>query len=170
MHDVARSANLLGAAALAVTDLMRTAITSAAGVSASGAAALVVLHHSPGITVTELGRRVGLSQPAATRMVDALRAGGLVERTAGGGRTVAVSLTDSGRQAVVRLLHARAEPLRRLVNALDPVQRAVLDDLLDVLLAQLYQSVRSEQLLCRLCDRASCVREAHCPVGVASRS
>lgn len=170
MHDVARSTNLLGAAALAVTDLMWAGITTAAGVSASGAAALVVLSHSPGITVTELGRRVGLSQPAATRMLDALRAAGLVERAPGGGKTVSVSLTDSGRQTVARLLRARAEPLRQLVEALDPVQRAALDDLLDVLLTQLYQRVRSEQLLCRLCDRASCVRDAHCPVGTASRS
>jgi MarR family transcriptional repressor of emrRAB len=170
MH-VGRTANLLGAAALAVTDLMRAGITDAAGVGASAAAALVVLRHSPGLTVTELGRRVGLTQPAATRMVGSLRAGGLVERTpTSGGRTVAISLTDLGRRAVAQLLDGRTEPLRQLVETLDPAQRSALDELLDALLTRLYHRVRDEELLCRLCDRVSCVRGGPCPVGTASRS
>lgn len=76
MHEAARTANLLGATALAVTDLALAGVARAAGTSTSGAAALVVLVASPGLSVTELGRRVGLSQPAAARMVDSLQAGG----------------------------------------------------------------------------------------------
>jgi hypothetical protein len=41
--DVPESANLLGATALAVADVALAGVTGAAGVSASGAAALVVL-------------------------------------------------------------------------------------------------------------------------------
>jgi MarR family transcriptional repressor of emrRAB len=80
MHDEDRTANLLGAAALALTDLMLTGATAAACTSASGAAALVVLSADPGLSVTELGRRVGLTQSAAARMVESLEHRGLVER------------------------------------------------------------------------------------------
>ncbi|MGH3368275.1 MAG: MarR family transcriptional regulator, partial [Nocardioidaceae bacterium] len=72
MHDTTRTANLLGAASLGVADLMLEGATAPAGVGASGSAALVMLAHAPGLSVTELGRRIGLSQPAAARMVGAL--------------------------------------------------------------------------------------------------
>ncbi|MFC7743116.1 MarR family transcriptional regulator [Nocardiopsis composta] len=80
MHDSHRTANLLGATALAVNDVALAGATKAAGVSASGAAALVTLSAAPGLSVTELGRRVGLTQSAAARMVDSLENAGLVER------------------------------------------------------------------------------------------
>jgi DNA-binding MarR family transcriptional regulator len=99
MHDMRRTANLLGATALAVTDLALGGATAAAGVSGSGAAALVVLCADPGISVTELGRRVGLTQSAAARMVDALAARGLVERRPTLGKWVAVHPTTAGRAA-----------------------------------------------------------------------
>src|ERR1700742_1915106 len=86
MHD--RVANLLGATALAVTDLMMAGATRTAGVSASGAAALLVLRATPGLSVTELGRRVGLTQPAAARMVTTLEASDLVSRRSTPGRAV----------------------------------------------------------------------------------
>ncbi|MGH3879689.1 MAG: MarR family transcriptional regulator, partial [Actinophytocola sp.] len=94
MHD--RVANLLGATALAVTDLMLAGATRAAGVSTSGAAALLVLRAAPGLSVTELGRRVGLTQPAAARMVATLEASGLASRRATPGRAVAMHLTAAG--------------------------------------------------------------------------
>src|SRR5919108_2568374 len=99
MHDERRTANLLGAAALAVTDLVLGGATAAAGVSGSGAAALVVLAADPGISVTELGRRVGLTQSAAARMVEALEARGLVERRPTFGEWGAMHPTAPGRAA-----------------------------------------------------------------------
>ncbi|WP_460352193.1 MarR family transcriptional regulator [Actinoallomurus acanthiterrae] len=60
--------------------------------------ALVVLSGSPGLGVTELGRRVGLSQPAAARMVDSLEGHGLALRRATSGRSVAVDLTPGRRR------------------------------------------------------------------------
>ncbi|MCC4314887.1 helix-turn-helix domain-containing protein [Streptomyces malaysiensis] len=52
----------------------------------SAAAALIVLRADPGVSVTELGRRVGLTQSAAVRMVAGLEREALVERrrTVGG--------------------------------------------------------------------------------------
>ena len=80
MHDSGRTANLLGATALTVTDVALAGVTGAAGVSPSGAAALVVLSAFHHLSVTDLGRRVDLTQFAAARMVDSLEADGLVER------------------------------------------------------------------------------------------
>lgn len=169
MHDVTRTANLLGATALAVTDAMLAATRGAAGTSASGAAAVVVLGASNGLSVTELGRRVGLSQPAAARMVDSLEAAGHVRRSAGSGRAVAIELTPTGRQTFQRLLAAREEPLVELLSALEDDEQTTLAELLAQLLARLYARVGSAELLCRLCDREGCTHGAVCPVGQAER-
>ncbi|WP_028922455.1 MarR family winged helix-turn-helix transcriptional regulator [Pseudonocardia acaciae] len=170
MHDaaVARTANLLGAAALAVTDLMLAAAASSGGVGPSAAAALVVLRATPDLSATELGRRIGLSQPAAARMLDSMAAAGLVRRERGQGRTVPVRLTADGARAAEDLVRARAEPLAVLVAGLDEADRAALDGLLATLLARLYDRVGSTELLCRLCDRPACTKGARCPVGAAA--
>lgn len=169
MHDAERTANLLGAAALAVVDLAITGVGRAEGTGTSAAAALVVLRSSPGLSVTELGRRVGLSQPAAARMVDSLQAASLVARSAGSGREVWVTPTPAGRRAASRFLAARGQPLHELVSVLDADEQQVLDGLLAKLLVRLHAEVGSAELLCRLCDRANCVKNAVCPVGQAER-
>jgi MarR family transcriptional regulator, negative regulator of the multidrug operon emrRAB len=172
MHDshTHRTANLLGATALAVTDLALTGATKAAGVSASASAALVSLAASPGPSVTELGRRVGLSQSAAARMVDSLEAEGLVERQQGPGRWVSVKPTATGRRTARKLLAARGAPLTEIVGVLDEKDQLALSGLLDKLLTRLYGEVGDSHLLCRLCDRGSCTGEgAVCPVGQAER-
>jgi MarR family transcriptional regulator, negative regulator of the multidrug operon emrRAB len=171
MHDeTARTANLLGATALAVTDLALSGAARSAGVSDSGAAALVVLSASPGLSVTELGRRVGLTQSAAARMVDALESDGLVERRPGLGRFVTVRLTDAGDRTVRGVLAARGGPLTDLVATLDAHDRERLDTLLSHLLTQLYGTVGSTERMCRLCDRDACTTDATCPVGAAGEA
>jgi MarR family transcriptional regulator, negative regulator of the multidrug operon emrRAB len=169
MHDKDRTANLLGAAALALSDLLVAGVTRAAGVSASGAAALVTLSDFPGLSVTELGRRVGLSQSASARMVDSLEAGGLVERHPRAGREVTVHLTRRGTQATRRLLAARGSPLADVIAGLEEADQHALARLLPRLLARLYEHVGDAELMCRLCDRASCMAAAPCPVGAAER-
>ncbi|MGW0232103.1 MarR family winged helix-turn-helix transcriptional regulator [Actinopolymorpha singaporensis] len=170
MHDPARTANLLGAAALALTDRLLAGTTDAAGTSPSGAAALVVLATSPDLNVTEVGRRVGLSQPAATRMVDGLVADGLLARGPSLGRASRVRLTRRGRARARRLLGTRGEVLTDAVTALSATEQATLSALLEKLLTHLYPTVGSADLLCRLCDRAACTAaDATCPVGAAAR-
>jgi MarR family transcriptional repressor of emrRAB len=163
-----RTANQLGAAALALTDLMLNGASSA-GVSPSGAAALVTLSAFPGLTVTELGRQVGLSQSAAARMVDSLEADGLAARHPRVGRQVTVHLTSAGSQAACDLLEARSALLADLVASLGGEDRDALARLLPRLLARLYRHVGHAQRMCRLCDRASCTADAACPVGAAER-
>lgn len=161
---------MLGAAALAVSDLMLARVRAAAGVGASAAAALVVLAHATELSVTELGRRVGLSQPAAARMVDSLAAAGLARRGAGRGRTVPVRLTPAGRRAVRGALAARTEGLSAVLADLDSDDRGHLTALLERLLTRLYDEVGDADLLCRLCDRAGCTGSGTCPVGAAERN
>lgn len=171
MHDIARTANLLGAATLTLGDLLTATVSSAAGASTSGSAALTTLANEAGLGVTELGERIGLSQPAAARMVDNLAARGLVERRQGGsGRSVAVHLTESGRAAAQRVLMARAEELSGFVEALEPAERASLARSLEKLLDRLYDEVGSKHVLCRLCDRGACTADrSTCPVGRAAQ-
>jgi MarR family transcriptional repressor of emrRAB len=128
--DVHESANLLGATALAVADVALAGVTGAAGVSASGAAALVVLSVFQHLNVTDLGRRVDLTQFAAARIMDSLEADGLVERRPSRGRWVSVRLTRAGRQAARRVLAARAAPLTEVVAALDDDDQVALAGLL----------------------------------------
>lgn len=168
MHDE-RTANLLGAAALAVADLMLADTTRTARCSASGTAALVVLAASPQISVTDLGRRVGLSQSAAARMVDSLQTDHLVQRRPGAGREIAVQLTAAGRRVVGELLAARARALTDVLDVLDHHERDTFAALLAKLLAGLYDRIGDAELLCRLCDRRSCTTDAVCPVGHAER-
>jgi DNA-binding MarR family transcriptional regulator len=167
MHD-ARLVNLLGATALALTDLM-VAATRMPGVSTRGAAALVSLRFAPGLSVTELGRHVGLTQSAAARMTDSLVAAGLVTREPGAGREVAVTLTAEGAAAADRVLAARAEPLAELIEPLTDDERKDLTALLTTILPRVYDRVGSTDLICRLCDRDTCTTNAHCPVGAAAR-
>jgi DNA-binding MarR family transcriptional regulator len=168
MHE--RVANLLGAAALAVSDLLLRGATTAAGVSESGAAALVALLNAPGVSVTELGRRVGLSQPAAARMVETLERRGLVERRPTVTRSVAVHPTATGTHAANEILGSRGGPLTALVESLDDADRKRLEDVLVALLRHVYQRMPDAERLCRLCDRAACItHDEVCPVGAAER-
>lgn len=170
MHDARRTANLLGAAALAVTDLVLGGATAVAGTGSSGAAALVVLRSDPGISVTELGRRIGLTQSAAARMVDALETRGLVERRPTVGKWVAVHPTDVGRAVSGDLLDARGGRLAALVETLSADDQEALDGVLERLLRAAYVEVGSSERVCRLCDRPACTEAgAICPVGQADR-
>jgi len=169
MHDE-RTANLLGATALSVSDLLLADVTAAAGTSVSGAAALAVLSRTPGLSVTELGRRVGLSQPAAARMVDSLQSRGLVQRRPTALRSVALVPTAAGKRHARRGLAARTDRLSTLVGRLSEADRAALERLLGLVLEEVYGEVGSADLVCRLCDRTACVAtEDPCPIGQAER-
>ena len=178
MHD--RLANLLGATALNVADLALNEIRHVTDASGSASAALVTLADSPDLSVTQLGQAIGLSQPAAARMVDGLVSRGLVERRPASGRAVAVRLTRAGRQAVAGLLQARSGVLGALIDELDPDEQVLLAGLLEKVLHAVHG--RAEQagqapadllgvLLCRLCDRTACREDgAPCPVTQAQQT
>lgn len=171
MYGLARTANLLGAAALTITDRLLTVATQVAGTGAGGASALVTLTTRPGIGVTELGAQVGVSQPQAARLVAGLAARGLLERRPGrDGRSVALYLTERGADTARQVLAARERELARLVDHLDAEERAALERGLEKLLDRVYDDIGSPWVICRLCDEAACLAAgATCPVGQAWR-
>lgn len=170
MHDKKRVANLLGAAALAAAGAMASSAGEITEGGLSAAAALVTLASEPGIGVTELGRRIGLSQSATVRMLDSLARRELAERLVGPDcRSVALRLTPAGRSRADRIL---AERERALTGLLEPVREEALSGLeaaLSAMLDRLTTEGASAYLTCRLCDEQACMAVAPCPVDAAWR-
>ena len=81
-----RLAQLLGALSLAATDRFRSAVEGSLGRAGAHAAALVHLHVHPGASVRALAAVLGVSQPAAVKIVDRLAGDALLERRPGADR------------------------------------------------------------------------------------
>lgn len=77
-------------------------------------------------SVKEIATHLGLSLPAASRAVDGLIQRGWVTRRecAADRRSRIVTLTDSGREVVGRILRARLQTLERFAEELTPSERA----------------------------------------------
>lgn len=167
MHD-SQTVNVLGAAALSIGQLVGDSSAATARVSRSGAAALAVILQAGALSVTELGRRIGLSQPAAARMVDTLERAELVRRRAAGRRAL-VALTGSGRTVARRVLRERSARIGELLDGLSAEEQRTLGELLGKVMHNVYRQVPSADVICRLCDRRECVQvRPRCPVGVAA--
>jgi DNA-binding MarR family transcriptional regulator len=171
-ESYSRAANLLGALALAVTDRICEADEQAPeGIDASQAAALVTLAHYPGQSITAICATLGLTHSGAVRLANRLEAAGLANRaSAGQGRTLAVTLTDQGRRAAMRVLAGRGASVRQLVAMLDPDDARALERIAGRLLAGITTDRASARRLCRLCDEPLCARAPGCPVDQAVRS
>lgn len=168
-----RTANLLGALSLAVSDRMAAAVAGTAEHSETAASAISALDqflHRP--SVDRLSQVVGLSQSGGVRLVDRLQREGLVERSPGGdGRTAAVSLTARGRRAARQLTKARIGLLREVVATLAPAEQDVLADLVGRMLVGLMREPGATRWTCRLCDLGACGRaEGHCPLEREARA
>jgi DNA-binding MarR family transcriptional regulator len=166
----ARAANLLGALALSVGDAVEAAVEGAGGRGGATPAALVLLHDEPGMSVTELGRATGLSQPGAVRMVEELERSGLVIRGPGAdARTHALRVTPLGSRRVRRILAARAAVLDRSLEPLPSAERRTLEGLLDRLLEAWTDDEAHAVSVCRLCDTDACPPD-RCPAELGWRA
>jgi DNA-binding MarR family transcriptional regulator len=98
--------NVLGALAVAATDLL-TEDAQASGYHPAEHAAIILVGTADGLSQEDLQRRLGLSQPGTTRLVDRLAARGLLTRAPGPDRrTNALRLTTAGaREAEHALAH-----------------------------------------------------------------
>ncbi len=163
-----RTANLLGALALVVTD--RTA--EAAGRSESAAAALSWMRQFDQRPSIELLRRVlGLTSSGAVRLIDRLVADGLVKRGPGrDGRTTAVSLTPAGHRAAEKVAAARGAILEGALAALSEEERETLEVLHSKLLVGQMRDPGAMRWMCRLCDTGVCREGPGCPVTNAVRA
>ncbi|MGI8594576.1 MAG: MarR family winged helix-turn-helix transcriptional regulator [Solirubrobacteraceae bacterium] len=152
-----RLAQLLGALSLAATDRFRSAVEGSLGRAGAHAAALVHLHVHPGASVRALAAVLGVSQPAAVKIVDRLAGDALLERRPGADRrALALRLTNAGRAQAVRILAGRAGELTGLLAVLDAEERERLEPLLEKLVASLAQELPGALAVCRLCDREAC--------------
>jgi DNA-binding MarR family transcriptional regulator len=160
-----RLANLLGVAALAAGDRLRSAVEAELAQGGSAPAALVHLQAYPGEPVEGLRRVLGISQPATVRVVDRLAAHGLLERRPGRDRrTLALHLTAVGEEAASAVLAERGASLGSLLAVLDPAERAALEPLLERLVAALADDRPGALNVCRLCDRHACRNAPGCPL------
>jgi MarR family transcriptional regulator, negative regulator of the multidrug operon emrRAB len=162
MNDDDRRENLLGAFVLAVADRLRLETEAAIGHTGAAAAALVTIAQYPNRTVEFLRQTLGLSHPAAVRVVDRLVEQRLVRRRpAERGPALALAPTAAGRRRARAILELRQRVLADALPELSPAESATLSTILERALARLSDSPRTT--ICRLCDTQRC-RRIDCPV------
>jgi DNA-binding MarR family transcriptional regulator len=152
-----RTANLLGALALAVTDRMEAVARDNLGHSGETPAALVIIGYEPGLSNDRLRRVLRLSHPGTVRLVDRLVADGLVERRPGrDGRAVALHLTAAGRSRRGALLRGRLAAVGEALAVLDEAEQETFWHLLHKVLAAMPRDEVEPYTICRLCDARVC--------------
>lgn len=161
-----RLTNLLGVLALAVADRVAGATEAACGAGGAAAAVLVHLSRHPDTSVSDLAAVVGVGGSGGVRLVNRLAAQGLVTRAPSptDGRTVLLRLTGTGTETARRVLHAREEAVRQVVEGLGEDQRSALEQLLPDLLTALPSSRTEVLRTCRLCDVTVCRQAPGCPL------
>jgi DNA-binding MarR family transcriptional regulator len=173
MTSDGRTANLLGALALTLSDRAGAAVRAGAGVSGSDAAALVTLrNYAEGESLDLLRRALALSHPGVVRLADRLQARGLVERHRGDrdGRAVALRLTPAGRRAADAALVARAGAIDAALETLDGAERRALGPMLERMLGAQTTDATASLVICRMCDPDVCGHPEGCPVTQAARA
>jgi len=161
-----RSANLLGALAVAIADRVESVLKSHPNQNDSAAAALNLIALYEGCSIAALAKGLKLSHPATVRMVAKLEASGLVAARAGPDkRSSALFLSDQGRAQAADLIAARSQALAEMVDVLSAEQCAQLDAIAATLLRSFTTSPAEGGYICRLCDEPSCP-EDRCPVHV----
>ena len=167
-----RLANLLGTAAVGLSDRIRVALEAELGLGGGAAGALVHLDAHPDTSTTTLGRVLGLSQSGAVRLVDRLAHHDLVARTTSpdDARVVTLTLTRAGRDRVEQLHDVRRAVVAQVLERLDDARRPQLLGVLEELVVALVDrgtggspSAGAVLRLCRLCDRDACRQDPGCP-------
>lgn len=157
----ALQANKLGALWAVIGRAMSGAVETH---SESSVAILLWLYYWAPTGVVELGKVVGLSQPACSRAVDKLMAAGLVLKAPSGSRETWLELSSTGRTEAERLQAERLRACDRLLGNLSRQEREAMGTLLDKLLAASVESRAYARNVCRFCDHAVC-DGPDCPVG-----
>ncbi|WP_439526829.1 MarR family winged helix-turn-helix transcriptional regulator [Roseovarius mucosus] len=161
-----RLANLLNAAATAISDAQAMSMARHADLKPSTTGAILTLGQHSALTLSELARIIGLSHSATVRLIDGLADKGLARRGDGQDRReVAISLTIKGLRLYADLRKAQSEILIPLTEGLTPMERATLEVALSRILAALTKSRQSADHICRFCDEGVCGQD-DCPVEV----
>ena len=159
-----RTANLLGALAGEVADRIERQGKVHPNETNSAVAALNVIGFYEGCSNGALSRALGLSHTATVRLVDKLELAGFVLSEIGTDkRSVALRLTDLGRQRTRTVIRERCMRLADVIDVLTAQQRRQLDDIAETLLKSMVTAARDADHICRLCDDAVC-SPSRCPV------
>ena len=159
-----RTANLLAALAGQVDHLLIRRLRIHPNQTDSSAAALNIITFYEGCTNLRLSQALRLSHTAAVRLVDKLEQEGLVERREGKDkRSVALFLTEAGRERIRAILTDRCAALEGILSPLTPEEQATLSALLEKLLTNQTKAPGDDDYICRLCDTTVCPAET-CPV------
>lgn len=95
--------------------------------------AISLIAADPTLTLNRLARRAGLDKAQMSRVVSRLTERGLVDRTAGSGRTSQLALTPEGTRVYRGLITAANERDAEFLAALTSEEAATLSDALDKL-------------------------------------
>jgi DNA-binding MarR family transcriptional regulator len=159
-----RTANLLGALAGEITDRIERQGKLHPNETNSAIAALNVIGFYEGCSNGALSRALGLSHTATVRLVDKLELAGLVRSETGTDRrSVALRLTDLGRDRARGVIHERCLRLGQFIDALTPLQRRQFDEIAETLLKSMVEAAQDADHICRLCDGTACPPR-RCPV------
>lgn len=163
-----RTANLLGALSLAITDRLVTELKGHSRQNDTSASALNVIGYAEGCSNGQLGAALQLSHSATVRLLDKLSEAGFVEVRPGlDKRAVSIYLTEAGRERARSVVQTRNLALSKLTDLLGPQQRAQLDDIAETLLRHITQGPLDAIHICRLCDERVCDSK-QCPVHLKS--
>ena len=168
-----RTANVLGALALVVSDRTGAAVADATGQSASAAAALSALSEfldRP--TLDDLRKVLGLTPSGVVRLVDRLADSGLVTREAGpDARSRAIVLTDEGNRLAAEINRSRMAALTGTLAGLSEPELNDFHRLLSRVMANVVQDKDGGAWICRMCDLEACERSGgHCPAAIAAQA
>jgi MarR family transcriptional regulator, negative regulator of the multidrug operon emrRAB len=173
--DEDRLVNLLGAAALGLTDAMLGDVASDNALDSTSATALVaMLDLARASSVQRLSQLIGISHSGTVRLVNRLADVGLLERRPGpDGRTLTLALTRRGRATARRIRDARHSALTDMLSGLTDRQREQLTTICEVIVSNLTSARLATRAsgrqpsggaLCRMCDPVGCGRPGgQCP-------
>lgn len=164
--DRRRTANILGAFALALTDKMTAAVRDAAGHGDMASAAIVQIGSEPGLSIERLRLCLALSHSATVRLVDAIQAAGLVTRernSARDSRVAILTLTPAGRAHMRAILAARSAIIEPVLARLSAGELSALVAILEKATPAVVASGPDQDVVCRLCDLHACPQH-RCPV------
>jgi MarR family transcriptional repressor of emrRAB len=175
-----RLINLLGAAAIGLTDASVADVATDGALDPVAATALVaLLDLARGGSERMLSQLIGLTHSGTVRLVNRLAKAELVERKPGpDGRTISVSLTRRGRGVGRRIRAGRHALIAATLSGLTEHERAQLELTCEVLITNLTKARLAQRAaggqpsggaLCRMCDPTACERSAgNCPAARAA--
>ncbi|WP_223838951.1 MarR family winged helix-turn-helix transcriptional regulator [Saccharopolyspora pogona] len=107
--------------------------------------AIALIGADPTLTLNRLARRASLDKAQISRVVSKLTERGLINRTAGSGRTSQLALTEAGTETYRGLIAAANERDAEFLNILSPEERNVLLSAIDKLADMALELERRER-------------------------